>query len=66
MGVLGSMGGQSTMKVESKIADVDVLVLIDGGATQNFISPQITTALGLQITPMADKYIKLGDGHKIY
>ncbi|KAK2367399.1 hypothetical protein QL285_080687 [Trifolium repens] len=65
MGVLGSMGGQSTMKVEGKIADVDVLVLIDSGATHNFISPQITTALGLQITPMADKYIKLGDGHKI-
>jgi hypothetical protein len=66
MGMLGSMGGQSTMKVEGKIADVDVLVLIDSGATHNFISPQITTALGLQITPMADKYIKLGDGHKIY
>jgi hypothetical protein len=65
MGVLGSMGGQSTMKVEGKIADVDVLVLIDSGATHNFISPQITTALGLQITPMAEKYIKLGDGHKI-
>ncbi|PNY15662.1 retrotransposon-related protein [Trifolium pratense] len=65
MGVLGSMGGQSTMKVEGRIADVDVLVLIDSGATHNFISPQIVMALGLKITPMADKYIKLGDGHKV-
>ncbi|GAU17006.1 hypothetical protein TSUD_37640 [Trifolium subterraneum] len=65
MGVLGSMGGYNTMKVEGKIADVGVLVLIDSGATHNFISPQITTALGLTVTPMADKHIKLGDGHKI-
>ncbi|XP_045802278.1 uncharacterized protein LOC123895846 [Trifolium pratense] len=65
IGVLGSMGSQSTMKIEGKISDVGVLVLIDSGATHNFISPQITTALGLQVTPMAEKYIKLGDGHKI-
>ncbi|MCH80746.1 enzymatic polyprotein, partial [Trifolium medium] len=65
MGVLGSMGGQRTMKIEGKIAEVNVLVLIDSGATHNFISPQVTTALGLNITPMAEKHIKLGDGHKI-
>ncbi|PNX95310.1 hypothetical protein L195_g018500 [Trifolium pratense] len=65
MGVLGSMGGQSTMKIEGKISEVGVLVLIDSGATHNFISPQITTALGLQVTPMSEKQIKLGDGHKI-
>ncbi|MCH83560.1 hypothetical protein A2U01_0004386, partial [Trifolium medium] len=65
MGVLGSMGGQRTMKIEGRIADVDVLVLIDSGATHNFISPQVTTALGLTITLMAEKHIKLGDGHKI-
>ncbi|MCH82079.1 enzymatic polyprotein, partial [Trifolium medium] len=65
MGVLGSMGGHHTMKIEGKVAEVDVLVLIDSGATHNFISPQIVTALGLKITPMAEKHIKLGDGHKI-
>ncbi|MCH89931.1 RNA-directed DNA polymerase (Reverse transcriptase), partial [Trifolium medium] len=31
----------------------------------NFISPQITTALGLEVTPMPVKNIKLGDGHKV-
>ncbi|MCH90152.1 RNA-directed DNA polymerase (Reverse transcriptase), partial [Trifolium medium] len=65
MGVLGSMGGHRTMKIEGKVSEVDVLVLIDSGATHNFISPQIVTALGLIITPMAEKHIKLGDGHKI-
>ncbi|MCI49175.1 pentatricopeptide repeat-containing protein, partial [Trifolium medium] len=65
MGVLGSMGGQRTMNIEGKIVEVDVLVLIDSGATHNFISPQISTALGLNITPMSEKSVKLGDGHQI-
>lgn len=65
MGVLGSMGESHTMKVEGKIQNVDLLVLIDSGASHNFISPKVTTALGLVITPTAAKSIKLGDGHKV-
>jgi hypothetical protein len=53
------------MKVEGKVGGVNVLALIDSGATHNFISPQITMALGLSITKVAEKHIKLGDGHKI-
>jgi hypothetical protein len=40
-------------------------VLIDSGASHNFISPKVTTALGLVITPISAKSIKLGDGHKV-
>ncbi|CAJ2672993.1 unnamed protein product [Trifolium pratense] len=65
LGVLGSMNGYCTMKIEGKVEDVDVLVLIDSGASHNFISPQISTALGLSVSPIAEKSIKLGDGHKI-
>jgi len=65
MGVLGSMGEHRTMKIEGKIENVDVLVLIDSGASHNFISPQVTTALGLTITASVAKHIKLGDGHKV-
>ncbi|MCH86025.1 Ty3/gypsy retrotransposon protein, partial [Trifolium medium] len=65
MGVLGSMGESHTMKVEGKIQNVDVFVLIDSGASHNFISPKVTTALGLAITPTAARNIKLGDGHKV-
>ncbi|MCH94240.1 enzymatic polyprotein [Trifolium medium] len=59
------MGGHQTMKIEGRIANVDVLVLIDSGASHNFISPQIATALGLDVTPIPVKNIKLGDGHKV-
>lgn len=66
IGVLGSMGEYRTMKIEGKLGDVDVVVLVDRGASHNFISPKITVALGLQVTPMAAKSIKLGDGHKVF
>lgn len=65
MGVLGSMGEHHTMKVEGKIENVDLLVLIDSGASHNFISPKVTTALGLTVTPVTAKNIKLGDGHMV-
>jgi hypothetical protein len=53
------------MKIEGLIADVSLLVLIDSGASHNFISPKVTSALGLVVTPVKAKSIKLGDGHKI-
>ncbi|MCI16743.1 enzymatic polyprotein, partial [Trifolium medium] len=65
MGVLGSMGEYRTMKIEGVMENVGVLVLIDSGASHNFISPKIATALGLKVSPMAGKSIKLGDGHKV-
>jgi hypothetical protein len=60
------MGGYRTMKIEGVIGNVNVLVLIDSGASHNFISPAIATTLGLTVTPSAVRSIKLGDGHKIF
>jgi hypothetical protein len=37
---------------------------VDSGASHNFISSKLTTALRLSITLMASRRIKLGDGHK--
>ena len=65
MGVLGTMGEYRTMKIEGMVKNVGVLVLIDSGASHNFISTEITTALGLTVTPVASRKIKLGDGHKV-
>jgi len=63
MGVPKSMEGHRTTKVEGKIENVAVLVLIDSGASHNFISPQVTSVLGLEITPDLSRSIKLGDEH---
>lgn len=65
MGVLGSLGEHRTMKIEGKIGNVDVLMLLDSGASHCFISPQVTNALGLEITPEPSRRIKLGDGYRV-
>jgi hypothetical protein len=65
IGVLGKMGECNTMKIEGKLGGVNVEVLIDSGASHSFISPELTTALGLTVTPTTVKGIKLGDGHRV-
>ncbi|XP_057438197.1 transposon Tf2-1 polyprotein isoform X1 [Lotus japonicus] len=65
MGVLGCMAETQTMKLSGQVGHVELLVLIDSGASHNFISPTITSALGLTITTTHPRSIKLGDGHKV-
>lgn len=66
IGVLGSMEGCRTMKIESGLEDVGIVVaLIDNETSHNFISQRLTSAVG-QVTPMVAKGIKLGDGHKVF
>ncbi|GAU36128.1 hypothetical protein TSUD_292880 [Trifolium subterraneum] len=49
IGVLGKMGEYNTMKLEGKVMNVEVEVLIDSGASHSFISPELTTALGFVV-----------------
>ncbi|CAJ2649147.1 unnamed protein product [Trifolium pratense] len=65
IGVLGNMGEYRTMKIGGKLENIDVVVLIDSGASHNFISPNLATALGLKVKQVTEKKIKLGDGHKV-
>ncbi|XP_057429427.1 uncharacterized protein LOC130722640 [Lotus japonicus] len=65
MGVLGRMEEHHTMKIEGQVDNVNLLVLIDSGASHNFISPAVTNALGLIITPIASRHIRLGDEHRV-
>jgi predicted aspartyl protease len=51
------------MKVVGNIRGVPVLMLVDSGATHNFISPKVVRALRLDVTPMPQMRIRLGDGH---
>ncbi|PNX58162.1 retrotransposon-related protein, partial [Trifolium pratense] len=63
IGVLGKIGEYNTMKLEGKLVNLNVEVLIDSGDSHSFISPELTTTLGLTVTPTTIERIKLGNGH---
>ena len=53
---------RSTMKLQGKIHDRDVVILIDPGATHNFICEKLAVELNLPLSPMPSYCIVLGDG----
>lgn len=54
-----------TMKLEGKLNGVSVLVLVDSGASLNFISPQVVAALELAVTPIRKLGVQLANGHRV-
>ncbi|PKU62678.1 hypothetical protein MA16_Dca029061 [Dendrobium catenatum] len=48
------------MKVRGEIADREVLVLIDSGATHNFISAQIVDQLGMELVDTGGYGVMMG------
>ena len=50
------------MKLQGKIRDRDVVILIDPGATHNFICEKLAAELSLPLSPMPPYRIVLGDG----
>ena len=57
---------RSTMKLQGKIQDRDIVILIDPGATHNFICGQLAEELNLPLTPMPSYRIVLGDGPVVF
>lgn len=60
---LSSMAGFSspkTIKVKGMIKGCEVVVLIDGGATQNFIAEELVADLQLLVSPMEGYSVVLG------
>lgn len=51
---------------EGAIHGASVLVLVDSGATNNFIVPQVVQSLGLEIDHSKKIPVKLGDGHCVF
>ncbi|TYK02033.1 gypsy/ty3 element polyprotein [Cucumis melo var. makuwa] len=54
-----------TMKVKGKLKDEDVVVLIDCGATYNFISEKLVTNLNLPLKATTNYGVILGSGEAI-
>lgn len=53
-----------TIKLRGKIQGVPILLLVDSGATHNFISQKLVRAMGWQVDDTTSLHIKLGDGFK--
>lgn len=54
----------NTMKLQGWVKGKRVLILIDSGASHNFISTNLAENLELPITNTPSYCVKLGDGHK--
>lgn len=53
-----------TMKLKGEVQGVPILLLVDSGATHNFISHKLVKAMGWCVDPTTSLQIKLGDGFK--
>ncbi|KAJ1415697.1 Aspartic peptidase, active site [Sesbania bispinosa] len=53
-----------TLKLKGKINGVPVLILVDSGATHNFISKKLVAAIEWPVEDTKKMNNKLGDGHK--
>lgn len=63
-----SVGGISqphTMKLASSVNGSPIIVLVDSGASHNFISMGVITLLNLPLEDTSRLGAKLGDGHKV-
>jgi len=52
------------MKLQGIVKGRTALVLIDSGASHNFISTELVSQLGLHIESTLTYTVRLGDGHK--
>ncbi|XP_065847563.1 uncharacterized protein [Euphorbia lathyris] len=55
-----------TLKLTGAILGIPVVLLVDSGATHNFISPKLVHSLGLSTEFINPLSIRLGDGHNVF
>ena len=53
-----------TMKIEGKLEGVPILLLVDSGASHNYIARELVTSLNLPISRIREFSVTLGDGSK--
>lgn len=54
-----------TMRLVGKVGEIPLMVLIDSGASHNFISPEVASSLSLKVDASYKMGVRLGDGHRI-
>jgi len=53
-----------TMELQGTVKNRPTMLLIDSGASHNFISTELVKQLGLHVEPTPTYNVRLGDGHK--
>lgn len=66
VGSLASIALSATMKLEGTLMSFSICLLVDSGASHNFISRRLVEALGLSSQKFSGIKIKLGDGHFVF
>lgn len=68
MGYLGFIEDKQwhprTMRLRGLVKGVPILILVDSGATHNFISKMMVTTMGWGVEDTRPMTIKLGDGYR--
>lgn len=62
---MAGLGSPKTFKIRGMIAEMEVIVLIDSGATHNFISDDIVRLLELPLSASASYGVVLGTGESV-
>lgn len=65
-GVLIVHGGANTLKFEGMLHGISIYILVDSGASHDFVSRCLVSALGLPSAAFHGLNIKLGDGHVVF
>ncbi|KAD4179502.1 hypothetical protein E3N88_28093 [Mikania micrantha] len=65
-GEIADSGGAKTLRFEGSLNDIPVSLLVDSGASHNFISRRLVLALGLTSVEFSGIRIKLGDSHIVF
>ncbi|BAT84466.1 hypothetical protein VIGAN_04185600, partial [Vigna angularis var. angularis] len=60
----GGLTQPKTLKLQGKVGGKVVLILVDSGASHNFISKKLVEELKLGMEDTFPYQVSLGDGHK--
>ncbi|KAM0043609.1 putative nucleotidyltransferase, Ribonuclease H [Helianthus debilis subsp. tardiflorus] len=65
-GTVEAQTSSATMKLEGMLLGFPISMLVDSGASHNFISRRLVSAMGLSSSDFKGINIKLGDGHFVF
>ncbi|KAD3069091.1 hypothetical protein E3N88_36971 [Mikania micrantha] len=64
-GLVDATGGVPTLRFDGALHGISINMLVDSGATHNFVSRRLVVALGIPSINFSGICIKLGDGHSV-